>query len=168
MLRRQLPVWLMKVRSMTPGGSYLDVGCGRAESLSIAEALGFESNGLEIIPGLCDGKRVFQISDITALGDHHADIVSCLDVMEHLPEEKSADAVASLWRATNDYLLLSIAWFVDRFGDRVGHRLHINCKPAAWWDSVLREQCQMSIVVGREVNEHLQHGWWLLRRLVAR
>lgn len=118
-----------------PGGSLLDVGCGRGEILDDAERMGFRPVlGAEIVPGLCDGKRVVEqkITDL-GLSFRGMETVTCFDVLEHIPPEDTEAALKALAHTAKKRLLLSI-------NHRPTHRpveLHINLRtPGEWYDLI--------------------------------
>lgn len=113
------------------GGRYLDVGCGRAELVSYARDAGIEAFGLELVPDLCDGFVVMQ-GEITEIpfGDRAYDYVSCLDVIEHLPESSVDAALDELFRVTDKTLFITTN---DRPSVYDGMELHLTRKPLDWW-----------------------------------
>ena len=46
--------WLEKHRPSTPKPTYLDVSCGKGETMAIGRSLHFESRGCEVAPWLCE------------------------------------------------------------------------------------------------------------------
>ena len=117
---------------------YADVGCGRGETLEMSKAHGYLVHGfeLDVIPKKDRHDRVVLIKDITELPlrDPTYHLVTCLDVMEHLPLEKAEPAIRELWRITKDTLLVTVAWFphIMRSMPELGD-LHINKQDSDWW-----------------------------------
>ena len=138
---------------------HLDVGTGRGEALDIGESLGLASFGFEIVPSLLVPGRVFGMKDITDLGHVTADLVTCLDVLEHLEREKIPAALAELWRVTTRRLLLSIAWFPSAMGGDLGD-LHLTQECHRWWTPRIKAACRGGIITVCEINERGKHGWW--------
>lgn len=120
--------WLEKY----PPSSYLDVGCGRGESLAIATALGYVAVGAEVVEKLCDVHRVVHI-----LGAHKLPFqdlafssVSCLDVLEHVLEGDVPAVLSEISRVAVYGILLGIS--------RKPGPLHITIKPEEWWMEQVR------------------------------
>jgi len=117
---------------------HADVGCGRGETLDMSAARGYVSTGyeLDVVPKKDRHKDVRIIEDITEIPmiDRGYPLVTCLDVMEHLPLEKAEPAIRELWRITKDTLLVTVAWFphIMRSMPELGD-LHINKQDSDWW-----------------------------------
>lgn len=145
-------------RLLTFRKSYCDVGCGRGETLEYAKSLGVDAWGYELHGVGLEGEstRCLAMDDITSIGatDKQFDVVSCLDVLEHLPEPKVQAALAELWRITRQTLLLSIAWFPHE-------TFHLTIQPPEWWSARLAE---LGGVVQRYEMARTQHGWWRIDR----
>ena len=101
------------------GLSYLDVSCGRGESLIVARSAGFDVIvGTEAVDALIDGPdKVKAVLPDLPFGDRSFDVVSCFDVMEHIPLE----ALGKLYLTTRDGQVLALepgelpAEFVDEY-----------------------------------------------------
>src|SRR5690606_13000880 len=60
----------------------------------------------------------------------------CVDVMEHIPEERVDDALACIASACRDaYFAISCA--PADMGELIGETLHVTVKPQAWWEEKL-------------------------------
>ena len=118
-------------------GSLLDVGCGRGEVLRLAEELGLEAFGAEVVPSLIDGKQVVygEAYDLP-FADDSIDHVTMFDVMEHLLPEDAERTVRELARVSRETVTLAISNVSDV---RNGVELHINRRPYEDWDRDLRE-----------------------------
>ena len=121
--------------------SYLDVGCGRGESLEIALELGHGPViGVEAVPMLANApNKVRALLPNLPFGDLVFGIVSCLDVMEHLIHEDWKASVQELGRVCSSRLLLSISNVEDVTGAALGTVLHISRFPYEQTDEWLRE-----------------------------
>lgn len=108
--------------------SYLDVGCGRGESLTIARDIGMDARGCEVVESLCDGSDVDLIpgGHVLPYRDDAFDAVSCCDVLEHVLEEDVPVMLRELSRVAGVALLLGIS-------GKPGP-LHITCHPPDWWE----------------------------------
>ena len=121
--------------------SYLDVGCGRGESLEIAAELGHGPVvGVEAVPMLANApNKVKALLPNLPFGDRVFGIVSCLDVMEHLIAEDWEASVKELGRVCSGRLLLSISNVEDVTGAALGTVLHISRFPYEQTDGWLRQ-----------------------------
>jgi ubiquinone/menaquinone biosynthesis C-methylase UbiE len=118
--------------------SLLDIGCGRGELMSDARSLGFKKvMGVEVVSYLINNKDVIygSITDIP-FEDNEFDYVTCTDVMEHIPEEYTLDALNELKRVAAKGVIMVIANFPAHRGEDI---LHINIKPYKEWDRIIKE-----------------------------
>lgn len=127
--RRRLRA-LKDIQSIPKGSTYLDVGCGRGETLAIAREHGLVAFGTEIVPRLCDGVTVVQ-ADITDLSFDGFDYVSCYDVLEHLPIEDVGPALNELFRVAKKSLFITTN---DHRSPLGGVELHLTRNPREWWE----------------------------------
>lgn len=125
------------VLATLPRGSFLDVGTGRGEFLKVARGLGFAPVfGTELVPALCVGSVVN--APITALPFESAsfDVVTCLDVLEHIDPNDTKAALAELARVANRFAVISVANFSDVWH---GVELHINIRDYSEWGALFSE-----------------------------
>lgn len=118
--------------------SYLDVGCGRSEMLNYAyEELGYDTvHGTETVPELYSAPDVdFALVTELPYPDKAYDVVSCLDVLEHLLPEDTEKALQELDRVTAKVLLLTAN---NKTSNSLGVELHINRRPYDVWDDLIR------------------------------
>lgn len=134
--RRQAHVVADLVAEIKPGDSFLDVGCGRGEIIDLLGRRGVEVRGFDLVPELCDGKRVIH-GDMAALpfADGEFDFVGCFDVVEHLPEDEVDQALNELFRVAGRVLMITTNDRRSHLGDL---ELHLTRKPYDWWESRLR------------------------------
>jgi len=119
---------------LEPGCTYLDVGCGRGETVRMARERNVEASGLELVPELC-GEHITH-GRVTAMPFEADafDVVSCYDMLEHLPTEQVDDALDELWRVARHTLVLSTNNKQSRLVTPDGFlELHLTRKPRAWW-----------------------------------
>jgi len=130
------------LRSLPIRGSYLDVGCGRGELLSLAPGLGFGPVfGTEVVPALLDEPRIrYAEAHCLPFADHSIDVVSLLDVLEHLVPGDDEAACREACRVARHHVLLTANCRESR--NHVGDRLHINIRSYQEWDRLLREWCR--------------------------
>ncbi len=119
------------IESIPKGSTYLDVGCGRGETLDLAESHGLIAFGTEIVPTLCDACRGVIRADIKAIPFESFDYVSCYDVLEHLPLEDVGPALDELFRVAGKTLFITTNDNRCHLGD---DELHLTRKPRQWWE----------------------------------
>ena len=108
--------------------SYLDVGCGPAESLLIAEAFKIPiRRGCDVVESVCkhDVDLIPGVHDLSMYEDNQFDICSCHDVLEHILEEDVPSALRELDRVTKTCVLLGIS--------RKPGPFHICIQTEEWW-----------------------------------
>lgn len=116
--------------------SLLDVGCGRGEVLTMAETLGMEARGVEVVEGLIHPPRIVAgLAWDLPFPDQSFDVVTMFDVMEHLLAEDSERVCRELARVASKHVLLTVANFSHRLD---GVELHITRRPYQDWDADFR------------------------------
>ena len=106
--------------------------------LKVLVELGVDAHGVEPIPADCDlvpepyRSRV-SLGDAlhTGAADRSYDLVLCLDVLEHLPEEQSVPALAELVRVSRRWIILNICYWTDSNARK--DPTHINLHSKGWW-----------------------------------
>jgi len=127
-----------KAMDSVAGQSYLDVGCGRGEMLDKALERGFtDVHGVEVVPDLIDGERVVQgtVQSIP-FADKSVDVVTLMDVIEHLVPGDEVIACQELERVAKHTILVTAN---NRPSVHNGFDLHINIKSYDDWDAFFRE-----------------------------
>ncbi len=124
-----------QIDRMIPGASYLDVGCGRAETVAYAQKRGINAIGLDFVPELCDGVNVL-CGYMTALpfDDKQFEYVSCYDAVEHLPPHQVDVALDELFRVAGNELFISTNNQASNLEDLT---LHLSRNPRVWWEDKL-------------------------------
>ena len=154
--------------------SYLDLGSGTGAMVNCARKLGVDAYGVDLINGpeghffhhdLTQPLRISRDGDIEAgLADHHAkrfDLISCLEVAEHLPLDSHQTLVDTIVRHlrykpnmddASGYLLFSAA------PPGQGGEHHIGCRPAVQWRGMFYER---GISYREDLTRQLAHlfGW---------
>ena len=117
--------------------SYLDVGCGRGEMLDEARGLGFERiEGTEVVPDLLARDLVrFALAHKLPYTEQEFDIVTCMDVLEHLIPQDTVPVLKELDRITNVQLIVSAN---NKQSRSMGMELHVNKRPYHEWDQLIR------------------------------
>jgi SAM-dependent methyltransferase len=149
--------------------SYLDLGSGTGAMVNCARKLGSDAYGVDLING---PEHWFLHHDLTqplnvgvnmATGKHRTDfdLITCLEVAEHLPldsHETLVDTIARHLRPmpnmedASGYLLFSAA----PPGQRGEH--HIGCRPAHEWRGMFHER---GISYREDLTRQIAHlfGW---------
>ena len=114
--------------------TYLDVGCGPAESLHMGTHTGMDVRGCDVVQSVCNRDDVDLIPGAHDLGiyaDDSYDIVTCNDVLEHLLEEDIPAALSEMSRVAVHRILLGIS--------RKPGTFHICIQSDAWWMNQIHE-----------------------------
>lgn len=115
-------------------GSFLDVSCGRGELIKAAAHMGFDPVvGTEAVPELCiDNIIQAQIHDLP-FDDNSFDVVTCIDVMEHILEPDIIPALHELERVARKFILIAAADYPTWWD---GVNLHPSARPYPEWDKL--------------------------------
>ncbi len=98
---------------------------------------GVESWGIDISPYAVRHSPFMQLGDITKLKPGRTyDLVTCTDVLEHIPEELVEQTLDGLYLLAGKYLVLVIA-LAEHSADDLD-RTHVCIKPYAWWEELFR------------------------------
>lgn len=146
------------IRALDPGQSFLDVSCGRGEMLDFADSLGYEDViGTEIVPELIAGDVRVQLGYVHDLpfADERFDVVTMLDVIEHLIPGDDERACSELLRVARRHIILTANNKPSR--SLLGEELHINRRPYEEWHELFQRWfsgCKVTwIKRGRTVSE---------------
>lgn len=118
-------------------GSLLDVSCGRGELIAAARKLGFfPIFGTEAVPELC-GEGI-KNAVITALPfkDNEFDVVTCIDVIEHILEPDIVPGLKELERVCRGTIIIAAADYPTYWD---GENLHPSARPYPEWDRLFRQ-----------------------------
>jgi SAM-dependent methyltransferase len=116
----------------------LDAGCGAGRMIrSLKRKMPqLDVYGMDIAKNSIDPrlKDVFINQCIWDESPMVYDAVFCIDVLEHLPEDKVEKSIRNLRSWAKKLLLLSICMKTDNFGKAlIDEPLHLTVKPARWW-----------------------------------
>lgn len=89
--------------------TYLDVSCGRGESITIAESHGLIAAATETVPDLIGGKVIEGVLPALPFADKSFDVVSLIEVIEHLVPEDVIPALLELDRIAKKQIIISAA-----------------------------------------------------------
>lgn len=122
-----------EVLSAFPAGfKLLDVGAGRGELGDVCDSLGIQYRGIEPVPYLSNARVRTGIATDIPMSDKAADIVCCLDVLEHLIEEDIVPALNEFKRVARKIIFLTASERASRCPVD-GRDLHISKRPLAEW-----------------------------------
>lgn len=147
--------------------TWLDVGCGLGETRDVAREFALDWRGAEVLEQLSEKDDVDLIWGVHELRYSHyldfktagedrfrsgipfpkSDLVTCLDVMEHILPEDTDEALRELWRVTGKILVISISWDEEDGGKQIGAKLHINIHSKEWWVDKFLEVCEKPVRV---------------------
>jgi len=145
------------IAAMERGLRYLDVGCGRGETLHMATQAGLEAWGVEIVPELLTDRIVDADVDSLPFDDDAFHYVSCYDVLEHLPPGSEQRALDELGRVCSKQLTLSTnnkPSFLP-----TGEDLHINKRERVVWEDDIRTRWGNQAHIFYKGYGHLNTEW---------
>lgn len=122
--------------------THLDVGTGRGELVVAAYALGFKSWGVEAAPSLAwsggDRCKVI-IADAWNLpfGDGIWDVVTCMDMLEHILEDDVLAVLKELFRVSRHRVLLTASNIDSTY--EVHGQLHVTRLDYQVWDALIHQ-----------------------------
>lgn len=123
----------------------LDVGCGTGNLVWGLFNLGIEAYGVDLseIPIQKASSEIqanLKVGDIQNLDykENEFDLVTCCDVIEHLPFPECDEAIDELYRITNRWLFCHICLWTDK-----NARLdptHVNLHSKWWWNKYFKRK----------------------------
>ena len=149
-----IDTWLAHVNDILnqPGGKnmvMLDVGCGPGYSLYFAKEKGLKLYGIDITSNTIDSWEKYNVKDRAIVAysdgipfkDNTFDFITCLDVMEHVPEEGVVPSFLEMNRVIKDngFIHFLIALKVAKFKMSDGSEPHITLKPTDWWVGKIKD-----------------------------
>ncbi len=119
----------------------IDVGCAKGFLVSMLRDKGVEAFGVEVseyalsqvrpdIKTFCSLASVLDTEDVRKLGRY--DLVTCIEVLEHLPEEFASEAISNLVKLSDNILFSSTP-------DDHAEKSHVNVKPPEYWVSIFNK-----------------------------
>ncbi len=120
------------------GESYLDVSTGRGETLLLAQKHGFTTiQGTETVEALCNERVIKAILPSLPFADRSFDVVSLIEVIEHLLPADIKPTLRELTRLAKKHILISAATLPHWYG---GVNLHPSARPLEEWDALFKAQ----------------------------
>lgn len=115
-------------------GSYLDVSTGRGETMLLAKEHGFAVvKGTETVEALCNDQVVRAVLPSIPFPDKEFQVVSLIEVIEHLVPEDVEPALKELERLASHHILISAAVRDCYVG---GVNLHPSARPLEAWEAL--------------------------------
>jgi len=113
--------------------SVLDLGCGVGPYLYFWKLLGKEAKGIELSQWAIDHAVAPNISqgDITDFKSGGAELVTAIDVLEHIDYDKIQQAIDNVCKATEENLLISVPVIGDSNLDK--DETHKIKEKKEWW-----------------------------------
>ncbi len=115
----------------------LDAGCALGFLVEAFWDRGVAAWGIDISPyAISQVRRDMQpYCQVGSIGDSiegRYDLITCIEVLEHMPEEQGRRAVANMTAASDTILFSSTPYDVNE-------TTHFNVRPVLWWLEVFRE-----------------------------
>lgn len=115
--------------------SLLDVGAGRGETLEMATHAGFDPvRGVECVPLLLDHRIDYGVAWDLPAADDAFDVVTCIDVLEHIRREDIEASLAEMARVARRKVFIGVANHDSR---REGVQLHVTRLPYEEWTEIV-------------------------------
>ena len=121
--------------------SYLDVGCAYGFAVGRALELGIDAYGIEPPTFAFEqakqknwGFRIFEgsLPELKPIQRTY-DLITCYEVLEHIPEKDIISAVCKLWELTDKVMCLLPNY------NKGNESTHISCFPREWWVELFKE-----------------------------
>lgn len=135
-------IFTLFIKAFLRPKTLLDVGCALGEVVRFTSRLGIRSKGVDISQAavsqinssLNSRCRIGSILNLP-FKDKMFDVVSCLALLEHIPEKDTKEALKELLRVSQKYVLLQICVKDNPFEQ--DHYLldqtHVNVRQSNWW-----------------------------------
>ena len=151
------PVFCDAVQSCLRFDSYIDVGCAIGDIVAEFQRRNVDACGIEgsehCVPYL--EATMVHIMDVRlpiSMGRTY-DLVTCLEVVEHIEPEYEEQLIQNLVNLTGVWLLISAAPPGQR-----GH-YHVNCQPHSYWEQKFKEKGLIKHDVGTQLIKDRLEPW---------
>lgn len=114
------------VKSEIDPKNILDVGCGPGHFVESMRQVGLDARGIDVDDRVM-GKDYLEYKSMFDMTDDNADLVLCIEVAEHIEQDKADQIVEKVYNATNKMLI----WTAAQPGQ--GGIGHVNCQPKKYW-----------------------------------
>jgi len=142
--------------------SIFDAGCAYGFLVDYFKNKGIHSLGMDISDFASQQSPNVIQGDITELYKYDIgqfDVVTCTEVLEHIPETKATQAVLNLVAIAKRYVILLIA-FNDYDNSDI---THVNLHPRIWWEGLFASlKLKRDLKREEELNKHqvsIDIGW---------
>lgn len=159
----------LRAKDIRPGDSYLDVSCGRGESLLVVREVQPKAvvHGTEFTATCLSEARGVSYGHLPSLeGVQKHDFVSCLDVLEHVPTHDLLPSIKRLLELTSRQLWISTTDHYSRLVEYDGtvQPLHLSRLPLLWWmntlDGLAAEANATLTYKQLKPHQPTRHRWW--------
>jgi len=117
--------------------SLLDVGCGDGSWMQcVNELFSLECAGVDPVPILANQHVKTALATSLPFDDKSFDVVTCLDVMEHLVPEDTDLALSEIARVTRSGAIVSVNNNPSHYRGVNNSELHINIRSYEEWGSL--------------------------------
>lgn len=116
----------------------LDAGCAKGFLVEALRDRGVEAYGVDLSEYAIsqvrrDIKRYCRVASLVDPIAERFDLIVCIEVLEHIPEEIARKVIANLCQSTDDILFSSTP---DDFSEVT----HVNVRPRSYWNDLFAEQ----------------------------
>lgn len=151
------------VQAHMPVRTVVDIGCGPGTYVRAMREVGLDAIGVDNDPRMPDTEYLIS-ADILKYYFSKKDLALCLEVGEHLPEDK-ADAFVDKVVSASDLVIFSAA-FPGQGGDG-----HINCQPKQYWIDKFAQRgytvdASMTDALIIHVKKNMHLGWFVINSMV--
>lgn len=131
--------------------AYLDIGSGTGAMVNLARKIGIPALGVDALPRPDDWLKVQDLREPFDLGGVF-DLVTCIEVAEHIPIENDATLCNSIARhvAPGGWLIFTAAH------PGQGGEQHVNLRPAPYWRKMFYDR---GLDYSMDVSLKLAHIW---------
>jgi len=133
----------------------LDVGCGLGGHVKAFNELGVEAHGVDCSDYAIKNKlhKNCKFRDIAfdkLAGDGQFDLVTVVDVLEHLDKYEIPLAVKNVCEVASKFIFLSIPVMVEPAKTDFSDKSHVSIFPVDYWIQKFRENDFHSVIVHRQ------------------